>query len=166
MEDIRKSSVILVLLAVVLIMAIGYAAFAQQLTINGSAEITSKWDVHIEDIAVASELLDGKNVSATVGENNLSATFSAELVSPGSGVTYNVTVRNSGTLDAKLDSITFTSSNNDAIQYSYAGINENDVIDAGAAQTFTVTVKFNDKYTTSPTNTTSTVTMNLSYVQA
>ena len=48
----HKSSVIMVLLAVVLIMAIGYAAFAQQLTINGSAEISSTWDVHIEDIAV------------------------------------------------------------------------------------------------------------------
>ena len=67
MEDMRKSSVIMVLLAVVLIMAIGYAAFAQQLTINVSAEINSTWDVHIEDIAVNNTTLDAENVSTSVG---------------------------------------------------------------------------------------------------
>ena len=166
MEDMHKSSIIMVLLAVVFVMAIGYAAFAQQLTINGSAEITSTWDVHIEDIALNAEILDGKNISASVGDDTLSANFQAELVSPGSGVTYNVTVRNGGTIDAKLDSITFTDSNNDAIQYSYTGINQNDVITAGNTQTFTVTVKFNDTYTQTPASTTSDVTMQLGYVQA
>ena len=166
MEDMHKSSIIMILLAVVFVMAAGYAAFSQQLTINGSAEISSKWDVHIEDISVNSETLDGKNISASVGDNTLSATFQAELVSPGSAVTYNVTVRNGGTLNAKLDSLTFTDSNNDAIQYSYVGISQNDVIDSGESQTFTITVKFNDQYTQMPDSTTSSVTMNLGYVQA
>ena len=166
MEDMHKFSIIMILLAVVFVMAAGYAAFSQQLTINGSAEISSKWDVHIEDISVNNETLDGKNISASVGENTLSATFQAELVSPGSAVTYNVTVRNGGTLNAKLDSLTFTDSNNDAIQYSYAGISQNDVIDSGESQTFTITVKFNDQYTQMPDSTTSSVTMNLGYVQA
>ena len=166
MEDMHKSSIIMILLAVVFVMAAGYAAFSQQLTINGSAEISSKWDVHIEDISVNSETLDGKNISASVGDNTLSATFQAELVSPGSAVTYNVTVRNGGTLNAKLDSLTFTDSNNDAIQYSHAGISQNDVIDSGESQTFTITVKFNDQYTQMPDSTTSSVTMNLGYVQA
>ena len=166
MEDMHKSSLIMVLVAVVLVMAIGYAAFAQALTINGTAEITSKWDVHIEDIAVNHEILDGKNVSATVGDDKLSATFQAELISPGSGVTYNITVKNAGTLDAKLDTITFNSDNNDAIQYSYSGINQNDVINADGTKTFTITVKFNDSYTTTPANKTSTLTMNLTFVQA
>ena len=166
MEDMHKSSIIMILLAVVFVMAVGYAAFSQQLTINGSAEISSKWDVHIEDISVNSETLDGKNISASVGDNTLSATFQAELVSPGSAVTYNVTVRNGGTLNAKLDSLTFTDSNNDAIQYSYVGISQNDVIDSGESQTFTITVKFNDQYTQMPDSTTSSVTMNLGYVQA
>lgn len=165
MEDMRKSSVIMVLLAVVLIMAIGYTAFAQQLTINGSAEINSTWDVHIEDIAVNNTTLDAENVSTSVGDNHLSATFNANLTTPGSSVTYDVTVKNGGTLDAKLDSIVFTDSNNDAIVYSYSGISKDDVIDAGGTQTFTITVTFNDSYTTMPESTTSSVTMNLTYVQ-
>lgn len=166
MEDMHKSSLIMVLVAVVLVMAIGYAAFAQALTINGTAEITSKWDVHIEDIAVNHEILDGKNVSATVGDDKLSATFQAELVSPGSGVTYNVTVKNAGTLNAKLDTITFDADNNDAIQYSYEGISQNDVINADGSKTFTVTVKFNESYTTTPANKTGNLIMILTFVQA
>ena len=166
MEDMHKSSIIMVLLAVVFVMAIGYAAFSQQLTINGTASIDSSWDVHIEDIAVNGTTLDGNNVSATVGDDKLSASFQAELVSPGSSVTYDVTVKNGGTLNAKLESITCTDDNNDAIEYSYAGITQNDVINVDGTQTFTVTVKFNDTYTSTPANKTSNLTMYLSFVQA
>ena len=34
--------------AVVFVMAVGYAAFAQLLTINGTASIDSSWDVHFD----------------------------------------------------------------------------------------------------------------------
>lgn len=166
MEDMHKSSLIMILLAVVFVMAIGYAAFSTTLNINGTAQITSSWDVHIEDIAVNNEILDGKNISASVGQNNLSATFQAELVSPGSGVTYDVTIKNGGTLDAKLESITFVDSDNEAIVASYSGISQNDVIEVGRTQTFTITVKFNESYTYTPEVTTGSVTMNLTYVQA
>ena len=50
METKHKNALIGALLAVVFVMAVGYAAFAQQLTINGSASISSSWDVHIKDI--------------------------------------------------------------------------------------------------------------------
>ncbi len=165
MENMHKSSVIMVLVAVVLIMSIGYAAFAQKLTINGTSTIASSWDIYIEDIAVNNKTLDAENVSASV-DDKLSATFQANLVSPGSSVTYDVTVKNGGNLNAKLDSLTFTDSNNEAILYSYAGINENDVINAGDTQTFTITVQFNNSYTQMPENKTSSVKMILTYVQA
>ena len=165
MENMHKGSVIMVLVAVVLIMSIGYAAFAQKLTINGTSTIASSWDIYIEDIAVNNKTLDAENVSASV-DDKLSATFQANLVSPGSSVTYDVTVKNGGNLNAKLDSLTFTDSNNEAILYSYAGINENDVINAGDTQTFTITVQFNNSYTQMPENKTSSVKMILTYVQA
>ena len=165
MENMHKSSVIMVLVAVVLIMSIGYAAFAQKLTINGTSTITSSWDIYIEDIAVNNKTLDAENVSASV-DDKLSATFQANLVSPGSSVTYDVTVKNGGNLNAKLDSLTFTDSNNESILYSYASINENYVINAGDTQTFTITVQFNNSYTQMPENKTSSVKMILTYVQA
>lgn len=166
MEDSHKTSLILILLAVVVVMAVGYAAFAQQLNITGTAEITSTWDVHIEEISVASELNQGKNISATVASDKLSVNFQAELVIPSSSVTYNVTVKNSGTIDAKLDSLLFDNSQNEAIKYSYSGIALNDVIESGGTQTFTVTVTFDENYTKDPEVKTGTLTMTLGYVQA
>ncbi len=166
MEDSHKTSLILILLAVVVVMAVGYAAFAQQLNITGTAEITSTWDVHIEEISVASELNQGKNISATVASDKLSVNFQAELVIPSSSVTYNVTVKNSGTIDAKLDSLLFDNSQNEAIKYSYSGIALNDVIESGDTQTFTVTVTFDENYTKDPEVKTGTLTMTLGYVQA
>ena len=50
MDETHKSSLILILLAVVFVMAVGYSAFAQSLNITGSATIDSTWDVHIENI--------------------------------------------------------------------------------------------------------------------
>lgn len=166
MEDSHKTSLILILLAVVVVMAVGYAAFAQQLNITGTAQINSTWDVHIEEISVASELNQGKNISATVASDKLSVNFQAELVIPSSSVTYNVTVKNSGTIDAKLDSLLFDNSQNEAIKYSYSGIALNDVIESGETQTFTVTVTFDENYTKDPEVKTGTLTMTLGYVQA
>ncbi len=118
METKHKNLLIGGLLAIVLIMAVGYAAFATQLNISGTASTTANWDVHIESIAVASENGTGKNVEQVEGEtgktfpyvdssDNLKATFYADLVAPGDSVTYTVVVKNGGDLNAKLSNITF-----------------------------------------------------------
>ena len=166
MEDFHKSSLILVLLSVVFVMAIGYAAFSQDLIVTSNAQITTKWDIHIEEISVASEVNRGKNIKATVGDDKLSASFETELIMPSSAVTYNITVKNGGTIDSKLNSLSFNDSQNEAIQFSYSGIQINDVLNSGASQTFTVTVTFNPDYTHYPDVTTSNLTMALGYVQA
>ena len=166
MDETHKSSLILILLAVVFVMAVGYSAFVQSLNITGTATIDSTWDVHIENIEVANEINQGKNVSATVGDDKLSADFKATLIIPSSAVTYNITVKNSGTVDAKLNSLIFDNSLNDAIKYTYSNIAQNDVIESNQTQTFSVTVSFNDQYTTDPKEKTGSLKMILGYVQA
>ena len=108
----------------------------------------------------------GKNVSATVGTDKLSADFEATLIIPSSAVTYNITVKNSGTVDAKLNSLIFDNSQNDAIKYTYSNIAQYDVIESNQTQTFSVTVSFNDQYTTDPKEKTGSLKMILGYVQA
>ena len=49
MNKNRKNIIIGGLLALVLVMAVGYAAFATNLNITGTSTIDSKWDVHIKD---------------------------------------------------------------------------------------------------------------------
>lgn len=166
MNDTKKSAIIVFLLAIVLIMTIGYAAFMQTLTINGTATIDSTWDIHIESIAVNNENLGAKSNSAEVGVDSLTANFDVSLTTPGSSVTYDITVKNNGSINAKLDSISFSDLGNDAIIFSYGGITEGSTINSGDSQKFTLTITFNDSYETMPENITDKLTMYLTYVQA
>ena len=166
MDDTKKTAIIVFLLAIVLVMTIGYAAFMQALTINGTATIDSTWDVHIESIAVNNETLGAKSNSAEVGIDSLIADFDVSLTTPGSSVTYDITVKNNGSINAKLDSISFSDLENDAIIFSYSGIDLDDVINSGDSQTFTLTITFNNSYQTMPENIDDKLTMYLTYVQA
>ncbi len=164
--DKHKNIVIGLLLAVVLVMAVGYAAFATQLTINGTANITSTWDVRIKSITAMTPVGDASNVSTTVDpDSGLTATFEANLVSPGDQITYSISVENAGSLDAKLDDLSFTEEENPAIEYSYLNIKKDDVIKSKNEQVFTVTIKYSDDVTEQPENKTETLKMTLSYVQ-
>ncbi len=171
MKSKTKNTLIGGLLAIVFVMAIGYAAFAQQLTINGNAEITSKWDVHIKSITPAATGT-AKSNSATVGTDKLSATFSTTLTSPGDTVTYTVVVENSGTLAAKVASggVTFSQGNTDAITYSTSGITAGTTTVAanGGTVSFTVKVAYNSNVTSQPASSalTNALTMSLNFVQA
>ena len=120
MESKHKNALIVALVAVVLVMAVGYAAFAQNLIINGSAEITSTWDVHMtqDNTQVTSNagnaLATDPEGTVTVGAGGAgatgtSATFTANLVSPGDTVTFVVPIVNTGTINAKLNTIKLTS---------------------------------------------------------
>ncbi len=192
MEQKNKNALIGGLLAIVFVMAVGYAAFATTLTINGTANITSRWDVHIKDIKVSEEENNPAGTGISVSaqkDGELTANFEAQLKAPGDSVTYDVTVENTGTLPAKLSDITFKQTNNgdgateegeevtnngtsydgdNAIVYSYAGITTGTVLEANTGSvTFKVTVKYNDKITTQPEDKQlkSNLKMTLTYVQ-
>ena len=165
------------LIAIIVIMGVGYAAFTTVLNINGTATISSNWDVHIDSIKVSTDpnATTGADVpTPQVTENNLTATFSSTLQAPGDYVTYDVKVVNEGSLKAKLTGIDFTQTNNgtgttadtgdkvegntgsgyegdNAIIYSYEGININDTLEAETGEiTFHVTVKYNDNIQKQP----------------
>ncbi len=189
METKHKNALIGGLLAIVFVMAVGYAAFATQLNINGTANVTSTWDVHIQSI----EALTPATGSATsksanlVDGNPLAAEFVSELVAPGDSITYKVVVENGGTLPAKLTNIKFTNSQGDSaipdttegssitdtrtIIYSYDGIAVNDVLaptgSEGSTKEFTVTVTYNPQITSQPAEAakTATLDMQLTYEQ-
>lgn len=172
-----KNALIGGLLAIVFVMAVGYAAFAQQLTINGDASITSTWDVQMTGISETSHNGTGTDVPYAAGTaedgtkliDGATAQFKADLKSPGDSVTYTVTVKNSGDIDAKVEKIEFSKGDNsDVIDYTYTGIAANDTLTGGQSKTFTVTVTYNDSITTQPADDklSNTLTMHVSYKQA
>ena len=113
MESKHKNALIGALLAVVFVMAVGYAAFAQQLTINGSAKITSRWDVHMlqegAEWAPSSTMGTTPTGSVSVDDGGLTASFSANFTSPGDKITYTIPIVNAGTLNARLSTISLSS---------------------------------------------------------
>ncbi len=186
MESRHKNILIGVLLAIVLVMAVGYAAFATNLNINGTANINSSWNVHIKSITPSATAVgtysNGETTYTTAGsikhevKDNYTAEFSAILLSPSESVTYTVTVENSGTINAELGpgGITFSDATmgqtnpTDAILYTYSGIAVGDDLNAnGGTDTFTVTATYNPAVTTQPSaaQLEKTVLMTLNYVQ-
>ena len=122
MESKHKNALIGALLAVVFVMAVGYAAFAQLLTINGTATISLSWDVHFDPTQTTSTAVactagygggttcgtsgtTSNNPYGTIAYSNSSekpatATLEATLKSPGDEVTFTLKPTNYGSIAA------------------------------------------------------------------
>lgn len=113
MESKHKNALIGALLAVVFVMAVGYAAFAQLLTINGTATIESNWDVHFDTAQDSSTGVSftrgtggttdpsGTITYTSTPEKPTVATLAASLQQPGDTVTFTLKPTNYGSLPAK-----------------------------------------------------------------
>jgi len=151
MEGKHKNALIGGLLAIVFIMAVGFAGFTQQLTINDSATVSSNWSISF-DSAEADKACAGNDTTAcgTVTSFDSGATqitFQTKLFSPGDTVTYTVKVKNAGNVAALLDSFTMQETDSaNLIEYTQTGLTE-DVTTVGTSADsntieFDVTVTF------------------------
>ena len=167
----KRTYLIIGLCAVLVVMVVGFAAFSSQLTINGTSEISSNWDVHIKDGGVSYK--NAVDATSTTAEktSNLVATFACNLITPGkSTISYDVVVENKGTLNAKLDSINLTGGNS-AIAVvtspTNASLSTSPIVLAPNDETtITVTVSYND-INTQPTGSglTTNITAQLNFSQ-
>ena len=155
MNKTQRNYVIIGLCAILLIMAVGYAAFSTNLQIKGSTNITSNWDLHIKDGGVNPEDVIEATSTKSIKVDALTAEFACELITPGkSKIDYVIEVENSGTLNAKLDRINVTGATN-AISVTTTPTNESLtskhlVVGAnGGTAKIKVTVSYND-VTTQP----------------
>ncbi len=112
MENAKQKNLLIGgLIAVVLIMAVGYAAFATQLNINGTAEITSSWNVHFDSSKISGTGVIDTTTGLTgataprgtieYSNENQTASLTASLNQPGDKVVYTLTILNEGSLKAK-----------------------------------------------------------------
>lgn len=148
-------------------MAVGYSALAQQLTIRGTANVTSTWNIGITSITktatngTATEL-------AEPSHDSTSATFSVDLKSPGDYIIYDVTIANQGSIPAVLSSITLNPNvpATTGIKYTVTGVEAGDKL-AATTGTHTVQVKVEwvSTDTTVPEVTTQNLTATLNYSQ-
>ena len=99
---------VLVLVAIVAV-SITYAAFTQDLTINGSATAkASSWKIKFKDLQPVEKTGTATEVTAPEIDNEDTniGTFNVNFKTPGDSVTYKFKVANEGTFDAEVGSKT------------------------------------------------------------
>lgn len=164
-----KDVLLIILFLAVIGMSIGYAALSQLLTINGTANITANWDIKISNIVEGTLTGATSKTAAVVAGDKLSATFDVNLQYPGAIATYIVTVENTGTINAMLESVTGIDTANAANPTDVTfeiNARENDVLNSGATKDYTVTIKWAESAQTIPETKEKTATITLNYVQA
>ena len=159
----NKNIVIITLLIVILVMAVGYTAFATQLTINGTVEIVGIWDVKIKNVEAryVTEGCDPGDIQFT----NTSVAFNAKLVKPGDYITYLITIENAGTIDATLEQISFTCNEEGSPAIEYEDSNLPPVLDVGDVVSLLVKISYVDDTSELPEIKTKTITGIIEYVQ-
>ena len=95
-----------VLVAVIAVMGVAFAAFSTTLNINGTATISSSWKVTFTagTCTNTTQKDSGKASTGTVSVNGTTATVVANMASPGDVLTCTVIAKNEGSLAAIRDS--------------------------------------------------------------
>jgi len=174
MNERKKRNIIMgSLCAVLLLMVVGYAAFSTALNINGTSSISSNWDIKITSITEGTKIgsatttVDESGNKKISGVGTLTASVEADLVSPGDSIEYDITVTNAGSLNAKLEKITLSETNNPAIKFETSGLTEGDTLTAnGGTATLKLKITYDSNVTSQPENTKGTISVTLDYVQA
>ena len=116
MDKIKNKKLIIAMsiLMVVVVFAIAYAAFTRTLQINGTADVRdSKWKIYFSRISDSATTTGTADVTLpTIANNTIPTTLSnytATVMSPGDGFTFEVDVTNDGDYDAKLSSVVINS---------------------------------------------------------
>lgn len=165
----QKNILIAFLIMAMLMMSVGYAALASQLDINGISGITGKFKVEFtslnEGVAVG-----GATNKTPATYTSTTVNFDVELVSPGDSMTYEAVVKNTGNLDAKLDSIVGlpTSDENSAIIYTMSGVETGDILRSSESKTITIKVEYNSAIESQPEDSelSKSLSITLNYVQS
>ena len=164
MRTRQKQRIIIVILCAVIIgLAVGYAVLSQQLNINGTGGIASDFNILFTDIGEGT--MNGATTINKQITSSTTATFTIDLKSPGSNGEYLITVENRGNIDAYVESINGIEEANQTeptdIKFSIEDIKVNDKLKAKESKVFKVKVNWSSSSTSIPdTNKKLTLTIN------
>jgi hypothetical protein len=160
-------------LAVSAMFGVAYAAFTQNLTIEGKATVkTSNWKIEFQNLqsveatGTAAEVTAPQIQTDTIKISEFNVSFSK----PGDSVSYTFDVKNEGDYNAKVSSITVptptctgtganatTDASNVCKYLTYTltysdgtAINENDALNAGAKKTLKLSLSYNNSVNGTP----------------
>lgn len=165
--------VIALLLVILLALAVGYAAFNDTLKITGTANANGTFDMQFASATVKNAVgVDATGTTATISEDKETLTVAVkDLAYPGAGAQFDVTIKNNGTIPAKVNNVTpvgIEGSTNIKIKGLEQITSEHPTIAAGATCTFSFTVewdKTSDKELTEEEKTGISFNLDVEYIQ-
>ena len=151
MAKTKKKNYALVILFVLLIgISVGYAAFAQVLTINGTANANGNFKLAFTN-AVIDPNVGAEKSTAVISATGDSLSINMDLEYPGAGAVVTATITNTGSIDAELKNIVFTGNEDPDIQVAFDNAVLNEVIEPNGTKEVLITVKWNEESTTAKT---------------
>lgn len=139
----KKQNIIIVLIFLcALTLAVGYVVFRTNVEVNGKTAAAQNLEVIFKSVGEIKEV-DCIDSTAIISEDRKNVTISVpNLMKKGAYAEFPITIKNIGTLPAKLQTISQYGVGNDAsISVSYDGIGVTDAtLNPGDERTFTVKV--------------------------
>lgn len=125
-----------------------------------------RWNVGFINNVMVEKVGSAYEVSAPT-YTSTRATFHVGLIEQGDEITYNIDIKNSGTIDAKVSEIIVNPVSEDAdpILYSISNINVGDELDAGKVTTMSVKIRYNPNYIGPKNKFTQDLVVLINYVQ-
>lgn len=122
----KTKLVAILFLALILALAIGYAAFGDTLTIQGTANAKGKFDLNF----VTAEIVAGTATGVDETESSIAITDGGDKVTvnvadlgyPGAGIQFHTVIKNEGTVPAKVKSVTQVGLNNEGRAIKVLGL--------------------------------------------
>jgi len=106
----NKKLIIILLVALLLALSLGYAAFSDTLTISGTANAKGTFDLEFQNSEIVSDTtvgVDLANTSAIISDDKNTLTVNvADLAYPGAGAEFSVDIVNVGTIPAMVKAVT------------------------------------------------------------
>ena len=149
----KESMVVLLLVAVIALMTVGFAAYTRTLNINGNVTAKgSPWSVHYVHTGAASDIVETSgSVTATSSTvNDTDFAFTVTLDKPGDFYEATINVVNDGSINAKLKKITMSSLTTDQAKFLAYTVTYNGTAYTSTTDNLNVALSATDPDTTHP----------------
>lgn len=116
-------------------------------TYNVPQSDSQRWNVGFVNMAL-SEKIGSAGEASKPSYTRTRASFHVLLVEPGDEISYDIDIKNSGTIDAKVSDITINpiTEISDPISFVFSGLEVGDELDAGETTKVSVNIKYNPNY--------------------
>ena len=151
----KKERVTFLLFGIIALLGIGYAYLSTNLSIDGISNITrANWNVHFENVQVTQGSVTTVTQAPTINSDLISINYAITLNEPGDFYEFTVDVKNSGTIDAMIETVTSTingvspSELPNYLKYSatYSDgieIANNHLLEANTKETYKIRIEYN-----------------------